>query len=80
MHRFKDLTERQQEVVKFMISFRKEMGRGPTRDEVYRGLKLAGPSSAWRLFDSLMRKGFVEKEKYGEVGYRVRQGKAPRSI
>ncbi len=56
----KELTERQREILEFLISFRKRMGRTPTGPEIARQFRFSDPKTAYRHLHAIAEKGYIE--------------------
>lgn len=53
------MTEKQQELIKFIEEFVSQNGYSPTIKEIQRGLNLRSPSSVQVKLSSLKKQGFV---------------------
>jgi len=55
-----ELTDRQEEVLQFVLSFRKDRGRTPTGPEIARHFGYQDPSSAYQHLRLIEKKGYLE--------------------
>jgi repressor LexA len=61
----KQLTERQREVLKYVMEFQEEMGRAPTGPEIATHFGFKDHSSAYQHIKLLAKKGYVEFLQFG---------------
>ncbi|BFH63932.1 winged helix DNA-binding protein [Paenibacillus azoreducens] len=61
MKNIKPLTRRQAEVLEFIKSFVSSNGYPPTIREISRFMNHQSPSSAFKLLEQLVNKGFIKK-------------------
>ncbi len=56
----RQLTERQETILRFIVTFQKEMGRTPTGPEIAQHFKLSHASNAYRHLLLIQEKGYLE--------------------
>jgi repressor LexA len=61
----KELTERQREVLAFVVDFQEEMGRAPTGPEIATHFGFKDHSSAYQHIKLLAKKGYLEFMQFG---------------
>lgn len=60
-----ELTKRQEEILRFISSFRDKTGRPPTGPEVAERFGFSHSSSAYQHLASIAKKGFIEIQRFG---------------
>jgi len=68
------LTRRQEQILRFIVSFREKTGRPPTGPEVASNFRFSHFSTAYQHLSSLEKKGFLEIQRFGRrapVGLRL---------
>ncbi len=63
----KDLTRKQQEVLDYLINFKKINKRTPTYTEMAEGVGLTGKQNVYQILNYLEDKGYIEKGERGNI-------------
>lgn len=63
----KDLTRKQQEVLDYLINFKKINKRTPTYTEIADGVGLTGKQNVYQILNYLEDKGYIEKGERGNI-------------
>lgn len=61
----RSLTPRQEQILRFVASFREDIGRPPTGPEVADNFGFSHSSTAYQHLDALEKKGFLEIHRFG---------------
>ncbi len=70
----KELTERQRDVLRFVVAFQERMGRTPTGPEIARHFRFSDHSTAYQHLRGIARKGYIELVQSGRrapIGIRL---------